>query len=153
MGAAFLITLREGLEAALIVAIVLAYLRQLGRADQFRWVALGALAGALVALGAGTGIYLAIGELEGRAEQFTEATIGLTAVAVLTWMVFWMRRQSRTIGGALSMQLPMPTRAQRDRMTRRARLTTRAERDPRDLGRRMTRRARLRTWAQSDPRR
>src|SRR3990170_1233232 len=99
MGAAFFITLREGLEAALIVAIVMAYLRQLGRADQFRWVGLGALAGAGISIAAGVGVYVAVGELEGRAEQFTEGIIALTAVAVLTWMVFWMRRQSRTLGG------------------------------------------------------
>ena len=105
MGAAFLITLREGLEAALIVAIVMAYLRQLGRADQFAWVAAGALAGVVVALGAGTGIYLAVGELEGRAEEFTEGIIALVAVAVLTWMIFWMRRQARTLGGALREQV------------------------------------------------
>ncbi len=101
MGAAFLITLREGLEAALIVAIVMAYLRQLGRADQFGWVAAGALAGVVVALGAGAGVYIAIGELEGRAEEFTEGIIALVAVGVVTWMIFWMRRQARTIGGEL----------------------------------------------------
>ena len=101
MGAAFLITLREGLEAALIVAIVMAYLRQLGRADQFGWVAAGALAGVLVSLGAGAGIYVAVGELEGRAEELTEGIIALTAVGVLTWMIFWMRRQARTMGADL----------------------------------------------------
>jgi high-affinity iron transporter len=101
MGAAFLITLREGLEAALIVAIVMAYLRQSGRADQFVWVAAGALAGVAVSLGAGAGVYLAIGELEGRAEEFTEGIIALVAVGVLTWMIFWMRRQARTIGAEL----------------------------------------------------
>ena len=101
MGAASLITLREGLEAALIVSIVMAYLRQLGRADQFGWVALGALAGVAVSLAAGVGVYVAIGELEGRAEQLTEGIIALVAVGVLTWMVFWMRRQARTIGAAL----------------------------------------------------
>src|SRR3990170_9114230 len=101
MGAASLITLREGLEAALIVAIVMAYLRQVGRADQFGWVGLGALAGVAVSLAAGAGVYLAVGELEGRAEQLTEGIIALVAVGVLTWMVFWMRRQARTIGAAL----------------------------------------------------
>ncbi len=101
MGAAFLITLREGLEAALIVAIVMAYLRQLGRADQFVWVAAGALAGVGVSLVAGAGVYLAIGELEGEAEAFTEGIIALVAVGVLTWMIFWIRSQSRTIGAEL----------------------------------------------------
>ena len=105
MGAAFLITLREGLEAAIIVAIVLAYLRQLGRAEQFGWVAAGALAGVVVSLVAGAGIYLAVGELEGKAEEFTEGIIALVAVAVLTWMIFWMRRQARSIGGELRGQV------------------------------------------------
>jgi len=105
MGAAFLITLREGLEAALIVAIVMAYLRQLGRADQFGWVLAGALAGVATSIVAGAAVYLAVGELEGRAEEFTEGTIALAAVAVLTWMVFWMRRQARAIGGTLRHQV------------------------------------------------
>lgn len=101
MGAAFLITLREGLEAALIVAIVLAYLRQLGRREQFRLVLAGALAGGAVSIGVGAGVYIAIGELEGRAEQLTEGIIALVAVGVLTWMVFWMRQQARSMGGHL----------------------------------------------------
>src|SRR3990172_1567904 len=105
MGAAFLITLREGLEAVLIVAIVLAYLRQLGRGDQFPPVVAGALGGALVSLGAGIGVYLALGELEGRAELYVEATTALLAGAVLTWMVFWMRRQARSLGGELRGQV------------------------------------------------
>jgi high-affinity iron transporter len=101
MGAAFLITLREGLEAALIVAIVMAYLRQLGRQDQFGWVGAGALGGVAIALATGIGVYLTIGELEGRAEGYMEAIIALVAAGVLTWMVFWMRSQARSIGGQL----------------------------------------------------
>lgn len=105
MGAAFLITFREGLEAALIVAIVLAYLRQLERPEQFGRVATGALAGVGVSIAAGAAIYLAVGELEGRAEQFTEGIIAFVAVGVLTWMIFWMRRQARTIGNELRGQV------------------------------------------------
>jgi high-affinity iron transporter len=105
MSAAFLIGLRDGVEAALIIAIVLGYLRQLGRSDQFVWVLVGALAGGLVASVVGISVYLAIGELEGRAEQYVEACTALAAVGVLTWMIFWMRRQARTIGGALRGQV------------------------------------------------
>ena len=105
MGAAFLITLREGLEAALIVAIVMAYLRQLGRTEEFSKVFLGVIAGVVVSLAAGTAIYLAVGELEGRAEELTEGIIALVAAAVLTWMIFWMRQQARTIGGDLRRQV------------------------------------------------
>ena len=105
MGAAFFITLREGLEAALIVVIVMGYLRQLGRTNEFRWVLLGAVAGVAVSLAAGTAVYIAVGELEGRAEELTEGIIALAAVAVLTWMIFWMRRQARTLGGDLRKQV------------------------------------------------
>lgn len=105
MGAAFLITLREGLEAALIVSIVMAYLRHLGRADQFAWVAAGALAGVAVSIVAGTAVYLAVGELEGRAEELTEGIIALVAAGVLTWMIFWMREQARTAGSMLRSQI------------------------------------------------
>lgn len=101
MGAAFLITLREGLEAALIVAIVMAYLRQLGRRDQFGIVAGGAMAGGVIALAVGISIYLTAGELAGRAEGYMEAIIALLAAGVLTWMIFWMRGQARSIGGQL----------------------------------------------------
>jgi len=95
------VTLRDGVEAAIVVAIVMAYLRQLGRGDRFPPVLAGALAGAVVSLGVGIGVYVAIGELTGRAELYVEAITALAAAAVLTWMIFWMRRQARTIGGEL----------------------------------------------------
>lgn len=101
MSAAFLITLRDGVEAALVVAIVMAYLRQLGRTDRFAQALGGALAGAAVAAAIGASLYIAVGELEGRTEQLTEALTALAAVTVLTWMIFWMRAQARTIGGEL----------------------------------------------------
>lgn len=101
MGAAFLVTLRDGVEAALVVAIVMAYLRNLGRSDKSGWVLGGALAGAAVAVAVGAAVYVAVGELEGRAEQLLEGVTSLAAVGVLTWMIFWMRNQARTIGGAL----------------------------------------------------
>ena len=97
MISALLITLREGLEAALIVGIVLGYLRQIGRRDQMRsaWagVGLAALLSAITALA-----MHAIGAaLETPFEQIFEGTTMLLAVAVLTWMVFWMRYQARFI--------------------------------------------------------
>ena len=105
MGAAFLITLREGLEAVLIVAIVMAYLRQLDRRDQFLPVMLGAFAGVAVAVGVGAGFYVAIGKLDGNTEHYVAAITTLTAASVLTWMVFWMRKQARSIGGELRGQV------------------------------------------------
>jgi high-affinity iron transporter len=101
MGSAFLITLREGLEMALVVAIVLAYLRKIGRQGDARTVWMGTLAAAAVAVGAGAIIFAAVGELVGRAEEIVEGVVAFAAAAVLTWMVFWMRRQARSIKGEL----------------------------------------------------
>lgn len=101
MGSAFLITLREGLEMALIVAIVLAYLNKIGRGRDAGSVWAGTLAAVVIAAGAGAIIFAAIGELHGTAEQTVEGVVALTAAGVLTWMVFWMRRQARSIKGEL----------------------------------------------------
>ncbi|TMK23214.1 MAG: iron transporter [Actinobacteria bacterium] len=97
MGSAFLIMLREGLEMALIVAIVLAYLRKTDRDADARMVWYGALAAAAIAIGAGAVIFAVVGDLSGRAEQIVEGTVAFAAAGVLTWMVFWMRQQARTI--------------------------------------------------------
>ena len=101
MGSGFLIMLREGLEAALIVAIVLAYLRTLGRTDAFARVWLGTAAAVAVSLVAGGVVFVAVGELEGRPEEITEGIVALAAAGVLTWMIFWMARQARFIKGEL----------------------------------------------------
>ena len=98
MSADFLITFREGLEAALIIAIVLAYLRSLGRTDQFKYVFLGAISAIIISLIVAIGVFVSIGKLEGRAEQLTEGSVSLLAAGVLTWMIFWMRSQSMTVG-------------------------------------------------------
>ena len=97
MGAAFIVTLREGLEAALIVSIILAYLRQLGRTDHNSLVWWGTFGAVAVSTAVGAVIFLAAGEFEGKAEQVFEGLISLSAVGVLTWMVFWMRRQAARI--------------------------------------------------------
>jgi len=101
MGAAFLVTLREGLEAALIVSILLAYLRQLGRLELSRdiWWGVGAAIGVSLLVG---GVIFGLGaEFEGRAEEIFEGLISLTAAAVLTWMIFWMRKQGAGIRAEL----------------------------------------------------
>jgi high-affinity iron transporter len=104
--------LREGLEAALIVAIVLAYLRTLGRKDAFKTVWAGVAAGVLVALIAGIAIFSAVGELEGETEEIVEGIIAFTAAGVLTWMIFWMARQARTIKGNLQSKVDAALAAQ-----------------------------------------
>ncbi|MEA2485034.1 MAG: high-affinity iron transporter [Actinomycetota bacterium] len=101
MGSAFLIMLREGLEGALIVAILLAYLKVLDQKRHFVAVWLGTLAGIGVALIAGAIVFAVLGRLHGRAEAITEGIVAFTAAAVLTWMIVWMSRQARYLKGAL----------------------------------------------------
>lgn len=101
MGAAFLITLREGLEVALILSIVLAYLNAIGRRDRHAAVWGGAGAAALVSIVAGAIIVAVAGGLSHTAAETFEGVAGLLAVIVLTWMIFWMRRNAINIKGEL----------------------------------------------------
>jgi high-affinity iron transporter len=97
--------LREGFEASLIVGIVLAFLDRTGRRDGFWPVWVGALAALAISVGAG-GLLFAIGaELEGTAEAAFEGVAMLVAASLLTWMIFWMRRQARTIRKELEAQV------------------------------------------------
>ena len=102
---AFFVTLREGLEAALIVGIVLAYLARTGSRDRFRVIWAGTAAALAVSAVTGAALFFTIGELEGRAEQVFEGCAMFVAVAFLTWMVFWMRRQAAGIRGSLEAQV------------------------------------------------
>jgi high-affinity iron transporter len=101
MGESFLIILREGFEAALIVAIVLAYLRSIGRLDLGKTVWAGVFIAAAVSFALGIVLNTVVDGLEGPARMRTFAAIAFAAAAVLTWMVFWMRKQARNIKGEL----------------------------------------------------
>jgi len=101
----FLITLREGLEAALIIGIILAYLAKTGNRQGFKSIWVGTALGALASLVAGGIIYFTAGELEGSAEQIFEGTAMFIAVGVLTWMIFWMRKQAVDIKAHLQAQI------------------------------------------------
>lgn len=101
MLAAFLLVLREGFEATLLVAIVLAYLVKIGRPGDRRGVWYGIAAATGLSAVAGMGMFATASSLSGDAgEIFKGATMWL-AVAVLTYMVLWMRRQSRTVAADL----------------------------------------------------
>jgi high-affinity iron transporter len=102
----FFITLREGFEAALIVGLILAFLKKTGSLeDHRRSVWLGVGAGIALSCVIGLTLFLAVGELEGTAEQLYEGTAMLLAAGVVTWMVFWMRKQAATIGEHLRVQV------------------------------------------------
>ena len=100
-----LITLREGLEAALIIGIILAYLAKTDNRQGFKPVWIGTSMAVLASLIAGAIIYLVAGEFSGRAEEIFEGSAMLLAVGVLTWMVFWMRKQAVNIRGELQAQI------------------------------------------------
>ena len=98
----FLITFREGLEAALIIGIILAYLTKINRKEYFKHVFAGAGIGVLIS---GIGAYLfetLIGGFEGTAEQIFEGSVMLIAVIMLTFMLVWMNKQSKNLSGGLS---------------------------------------------------
>lgn len=97
MGASFLIVLREGLEAALIVAIILAYLAKTNNHEQFKSVWMGLAGAVIVSILTGFIIFITAGELPERGEEIFEGIAMLTAVGVLTWMIFWMKKVSRRI--------------------------------------------------------
>lgn len=101
----FLITLREGLEISLIVGILLAYLARTGHRREFPVIWAGVAGAGIVSAIAGTAIFVIAGEFSGRAEQLFEAAAMLTAVAVLTYMIFWMRRQAVTIRSELQARM------------------------------------------------
>jgi high-affinity iron transporter len=93
--------LREGVEAALIVAIVLSYLARTGRSGQAGRVWLGTALAAALSLVFGIVIFTTVGAFEEPWEQIFEGTTLLIAAGVVTWMLFWMRRQAGSVKGEL----------------------------------------------------
>ena len=101
MSESLLITLREGFEAALVVAIVLAAVRRSPRPELARWVWGGTAAALLLAAIVGWLIHVTIDDLQGARRLRTFGVICLAAGALLTWMIFWMRTHSRNLKGEL----------------------------------------------------
>lgn len=97
----FVIGLREGLEASLIVSIVAAFLRQRGRSDLLRWVFVGIFAAVALCTTAGVILDVISRNLPQRQQEGLETVIGLVAVAMVTYMVVWMKRHSRNLKGQL----------------------------------------------------
>ena len=102
MLATLVIFLREGIEASMIVAILLAYLDRLGRREYFRDVFFGVGAALLLATGGGVAAYLTIRSYDGsRVQTIFETGTFILAAAVLTYMTFWMRNHARSISSEL----------------------------------------------------
>lgn len=101
----FLVTLREGIEIALVITILLGYLRQVNQRQHVRHIWLGVVAAAVVCVAFGIVLEVTSREMSGRTLEIFEGLTMLGAVAVLTWMVFWMKRQAAGISSELRSQV------------------------------------------------
>jgi high-affinity iron transporter len=98
----FVIFLREGVEASMIIAILLAYLARSGHRENFRDVYLGVVAALLLAFGGGAAAFLLIHTYEGsRVQTIFETGTYLLACGVLTYMTFWMHSHARSLSAEL----------------------------------------------------
>ena len=94
MIASLVLSLREGLEAALIIGIVLGALRRTGRSDLNRPLWVGVISASIISLGIALVLRSIDKDLEGTSEQIFEGVTLFLAAVILTWMIFWMRHQS-----------------------------------------------------------
>jgi len=97
----FVIGLREGVEAALIVSIIAMFLRQEGRTDALRWVWTGVGAAVAICLAVGVTLQIVDQELPQRQQEMLETVIGGLAVGIVTFMLVWMRRHAAGLSTAL----------------------------------------------------
>jgi len=102
MLATLVIFLREGVEASMIVAILLAYLNRIGHREHFRDVFIGVGAALLLAAAGGVAAYYTIRSYDGsRVQTIFETVTYLVAATVLTYMTFWMRKHARSLSKEL----------------------------------------------------
>ena len=109
----FLIMLREGMEAALIVGIVASYLQQTGRARWLPAVWMGVVSASVICLALGVGLNAVSAEFPQREQELFEGVVGLIAVAILTSMVLWMHKAARSLGAQLRQSVDAALRPER----------------------------------------
>jgi FTR1 family protein len=97
----FVIGLREGVEAALIVSIIATFLRQEGRTDALRWVWVGVVSAAAICLAIGVLLEVVGEELPQKEQEGLETVVGAIAVGIVTFMLVWMRRHAAGLSGEL----------------------------------------------------
>lgn len=105
MFSAFMISLREGVEISIILAVILAYLKQLDRREVSKQVWLGTVAAGAFSVLIAAGIYRVMGAGESNFQVMFEGVLKILAVIILTWMTFWMKRQSKDMSGELKQKI------------------------------------------------
>ncbi|MEJ7707089.1 MAG: iron uptake transporter permease EfeU [Nocardioidaceae bacterium] len=101
MSATFLIGLREGLEAALIVSILVAYLVKIGRPERLIDVWIGVGAALLLSFGFGALLTFTSQNMTFTAQEAFAGFMSILAVGLVTWMIFWMKRTARYLKSQL----------------------------------------------------
>ncbi|GAB7193614.1 FTR1 family protein [Kineococcus sp. NUM-3379] len=102
MVANLLIGLREGLEATIVVSILIAFLVRTGRRDRLPALWLGVAAAVAVSVAVGAGLALAAKQLTFTAQELLGGILSIVAVGFVTWMVFWMKRAGRSLAADLT---------------------------------------------------
>jgi high-affinity iron transporter len=97
----FVIGLREGVEAALIVGIIATFLHQEGRADAIKWVWAGVGLAIAICVAVAAVLQLIDEQLPQKQQETFEAIVGVIAVGMVTWMIVFMRRHARHMGSDL----------------------------------------------------
>jgi len=101
----YLIGLREGIEAALVVSILLTYLVRTNRNPLIKFVWYGVSAAVVASIFIAVGLESISGELSETLEPIFAGTVSFVAVGFVTWMIFWMKRSAKTISADLRTQL------------------------------------------------
>src|SRR5207244_889543 len=99
MAATFVVTLREGFEAALLLGIVYACLDRFGARDHYRWVTLGGVLGLVASILMGIAVTLLSGPLLDLGPDLVGAAVIFAAVGLLTWHGWWMSRHAQALRG------------------------------------------------------